>query len=177
MSAAPVIRDALAGDVPALADAASRFFLATYEHLSDPDDIAAHVAEHFGTETIAAEFERAEVRYLVAIGDGDIVGFIKLRRGDNPDALADRDAIEVQQLYVSPDCQRGGIGRRLMDRAVAIAADEGADGIWLSVWEDAHWATRFYEGYGMRPLGELEFRVGKTSYVDLLMWLPLKPGD
>ena len=178
MSGKPSIRDAGPADVPALAASARRFFLAAYAHLSDPEDMAAHLAANFDAGVVGAELAKHDVRYLLATQADEIVGFMKLRRGgEPPQAIAGRNTVEVQQLYVSPDRQRGGIGRGLMDCAVAIAADEGADGIWLSVWEDADWATRFYEGYGMRSVAKLDFALGKTHYVDLLMWLPLSDRD
>lgn len=178
MSRAPAIRDAVPADVPRLAAAARSFFLAAYEHLSDPEDMAAHLAAHFAPDVVGAELAKSDVRYLLATDGDEIVGFVKLQSGgEAPEAVPGRIAVEIQQLYVSPARQRGGIGRRLMDRAVEIAAAEGAEGIWLSVWEDADWATRFYEGYGMRPLAKLDFVLGKTHYVDLLMWLPLSDRD
>jgi len=68
---------------------------------------------------------------------------------------------------------RKGVGRALMDRAVAAAREQGCAGLWLSVWQDADWATAFYEAYGFRTTGTAEFRLGRTCYEDYLMWLPL----
>ena len=80
---------------------------------------------------------------------------------------------EVQELYVDAAWQRRGIGQALMDRAVAAAAEQDCSGLWLSVWQEADWATAFYETYGFRRVGIAEFRLGRARFADYLMWLPL----
>ena len=60
-----------------------------------------------------------------------------------------------------------------MDWAVAAAREQGRAGLWLSVWQDADWATSFYEAYGFRRAGTAEFRLGRTRFEDDLMWLDL----
>ena len=67
--------------------------------------------------------------------------------------------------------QRAGVGQMLVRRAVDVAREAGVGGIWLSVWTEADWATAFYRKCGFAPLGELEFFLGRTRYVDYLMWL------
>jgi ribosomal protein S18 acetylase RimI-like enzyme len=61
-----------------------------------------------------------------------------------------------------------------MDRAVATARQEGHAGLWLSVWQDADWATGFYEAYGFRRAGTAEFHLGHSRFTDHLMWLALE---
>jgi hypothetical protein len=41
------------------------------------------------------------------------------------------------------------------------------------VWTEAHWATAFYRKFGFIALGELDFYLGRSHYVDYLMWLPV----
>ena len=75
-----------------------------------------------------------------------------------------------KQVYVLPDKQRYGIGGRLIEAVVDIARLEGADGLWLSVWEDAPWAVNAYRKNGFEAVGTAAFCLGKTRYKDLLMW-------
>jgi ribosomal protein S18 acetylase RimI-like enzyme len=86
------------------------------------------------------------------------------------------EALEVQQLYVDTELQRKGVGRMLMDRAVAAARREGYKGVWLSVWQDADWATGFYEAYGFQRVGTAEFWLGQSKFMDYLMWFSLEGG-
>ena len=82
-------------------------------------------------------------------------------------------AVEVQQLYVDTGFQRRGVGHTLMHEAVQAARDLAVAGIWLSVWTEADWATAFYEKFGFRSLGEVDFWLADTHYVDYLMWYEL----
>lgn len=158
------------GDADVLSTAGERLFVQAYGNYSDPADLAAHVSEYFGRDAVAAELQEPGVAYTIAYDRDAIAGFIKIRRGPAPAAVPAAEAVEVQQLYVDARRQRRGIGRLLMDRALATARDEGFPGLWLSVWQDADWATAFYEAYGFRVSGTAEFWLGRTRYTDYLMW-------
>ena len=160
-----------------LSAAGRRLFVQAYGNYSRADDLESHVAEYFGRDHVASELQNPDVSYTIAFDADAIAGFIKTRRGPAPAAVPVADAIEVQQLYVDADRQRKGVGRALMDRAAASARQEGRAGLWLSVWQEADWATAFYESYGFRRSGTAEFRLGRTCFMDYLMWLPLDgPG-
>ena len=162
--------DATALDVDALSAAGRRLFRQAYGPHSEPDDLEVHVEQYFGRDAVAAELQKTDVAYTIAYDGDAIAGFIKLRRGSSPEAVPATDAVEVQQLYVDAERQRRGVGQALMDHALAVALDEGRAGLWLSVWQDAHWATAFYEAYGLRTVGTAEFWLGRTCYRDYLMW-------
>ena len=159
-------------DVPLLSAVGSRVFKETYGGFSDPADLAAHVEENFSERAIAKEISRSTVRYFMAEVSESCAGLVKLRQAPGPDLLPTKNVFEVQQLYISSDFQRRGVGKLLLDTAAAHARSKGADGLFLSVWSEAEWALSFYRKYGFETLGEIPFRLGETVYIDLLMWLP-----
>jgi len=167
------IRQPAEADAEVLAETGRRLFTAAYGNIAGADDLAAHVDDFFSAEIVASELEREEVQYHLAMDGDDIVGFLKIRRGAVPDQVPLANGIEVQQLYVSPDQQRKGIGRLLTDCAVSIARAEAADGLWLSVWQEADWAVNFYRAYGYRTVGTADFWLGRSHFTDFLMCLPL----
>ena len=167
------LADASIADADVLSAAGSLLFAQAYGRYSRPDDLAVHVEQYFGRETVTRELRDPSVSYTIAYDGDAIAGFSKIRRGPAPDAVPAAEAIEVQQLYVDTQRQRRGVGRTLMDRAVVTARDEGSSGLWLSVWQDADWATRFYEAYGFRPVGTAEFWLGRSKFMDYLMWFAL----
>ena len=59
-----------------------------------------------------------------------------------------------------------------MDHAIVIAKQRSDEGVWLSVWQEADWAIKFYEAYGFRIVGTTDFWLGESKYMDYLMWLP-----
>jgi ribosomal protein S18 acetylase RimI-like enzyme len=164
---------ASAADAEALSAAGIRLFAQAYGRFSRADDLAVHTEQYFGRDCVARELQAPDVSYTIAYDADQVAGFVKIRRGSSPDAVPAAQAIEVQQLYVDAGQQGKGIGRTLMDHAVAAARDEGYTGIWLSVWQDADWATGFYEAYGFRRVGTAEFRLGRSKFMDYLMWLAL----
>jgi GNAT superfamily N-acetyltransferase len=58
----------------------------------------------------------------------------------------------LEELYVVPDRRGGGIGRALLDHAVAHCREAGCRALDLEVAEDHRRAERLYERAGFRPL-------------------------
>ncbi len=71
---------------------------------------------------------------LLVADDGDIAGFVALRRKDNC----------LDQLFVAPDRQGGGIGRALL----AFARTQLPKEIWLRCASANHRAWAWYEREG-----------------------------
>ena len=169
-----IIRVADVADIGELAAIGSRVFWDSYGSSAPDADIASHVVSFFSEEAIAQEIRRDEVCYLKACDGDNIAGLVKMRDGDMPELVAEfgaSSAREVQQLYVSADYQRRGIGALLLNAAVADTRERNIDGVWLSVWSEADWAVNFYVKYGFRSLGNVSFRIADVEYVDELMWL------
>jgi len=79
---------------------------------------------------------------LVATRDERVVGFVSLR-----------DEGEIPALYVHPDAWRTGVGRALMD--AALAELRGRD-VFLWVLEENERGRAFYASYGFEPDGGRE---------------------
>ena len=152
-------------------------FRAAYEEWSEPDDLVAHLEDFFSETAIRGEMGLPGHYYLLATCDGNPAGFVKLREHARPPEVPASRALELHQVYVLPDVQRAGVGGRLIAAAADFARDKAADGIWLSVWEDAAWAVNCYRKYGFEEVGTTVFKLGRTVYNDLLMWRPVElPG-
>ena len=170
------VRPADETDIPAMSALATRAFKDAYADSSPADDLAIHLDGQFSEDAIRSEMALTGVRYFVADDEGRLAGLVKLRDSTPPPLVPAATAVEVQQLYVDTALQRGGVGRELMLEAVGEARRARVGGIWLSVWTEADWATTFYRKFGFSPLGELDFYLGNTHYVDYLMWLAVDEG-
>ncbi len=97
-------------------------------------------------------------RLLVAVDDGDIVGYAAIGPSQDPDA--EGTTIELMALEVDPDRQRAGHGSRLMAAAVAHAESLGMleAATWCAVDDEARRA--FLQSAGWGP---------DTAYRDLLV--------
>lgn len=174
MTATIRIREAGIDDVAALSAIGHASFRAAYENWSEPDDLVAHLEDFFSEVAIRAAMDIPGCRYLLAL-NGDVpAGFTKIREGTRPDEIPAVRALELHQVYVMPDQQRFGIGGRLIDAATSYAQEQSAGGVWLTVWEDAPWAVNCYRKYGFEQVGTMDFKLGQSTYNDLVMWRPVK---
>lgn len=83
-------------------------------------------------------------RVRVAVLDGRVVGFATTAVHDTH--------VELEDLFVDPDHHRAGVGRALVDDAVATTARAGRGALEV----DANpAATAFYRAVGFEPLGEV----------------------
>jgi GNAT superfamily N-acetyltransferase len=96
---------------------------------------------------------------LVRVGerDGAIVGFaVLLERADG--------ACELDGLFVEPEGMRGGVGRRLVEDAKALARERGATRIDVVANPQA---VAFYEAVGFVPAGAAQTRFGPAPRMSL----------
>ena len=132
---------------------------------------------HFGHEGGRAECARA-VRTqegLVAVEEGEVVGFLTLRRHDPRSA-------EITWMAVRAARRRHGIGRRLIERAVDDLSRDGVELLsLLTVAEsepeerdsDNYADTRaFYRAVGFVPLRELALESWDERAVILARRIP-----
>jgi GNAT superfamily N-acetyltransferase len=91
--------------------------------------------------------------------EGTIVGFSAILPREDGDT-------ELDALFVEPDIQRRGIGRRLIEHCASVARSSGSRS--LHVIGNAH-AKEFYLSCGFEILGPFETRFGSG----LLMRKPL----
>lgn len=156
-----ILRPACLEDASALAALGRRTFCAAFEHLYRPADLATFLDEAYSIEGVAAEIRAPEYIHQLAVDEGDLVGFCKMRR---PSPYTEHSEaarpIALGQLYIAPDRTGHGIGAALMDWAVAEARTGGHDAIQLSVWSENTGAQRFYRRYGFAKIADIDFWVG-----------------
>jgi GNAT superfamily N-acetyltransferase len=93
-------------------------------------------------------------RYGEIIGDGwswvaegehgELLAFIAATRGGHD--------LHIWEFDVRLDCQRRGIGRRLLQRFLAEAAAAGISAVTLTTFRDVPWNGPFYQSMGFEPL-------------------------
>ncbi len=165
-------RDARADDADALAAFAAASFTETFGHLYPPQDLADFLADNYGAALHAEQIADGETRFELALRDGAIVGYSK-SGGVKMDTTATERSRELHRLYVDSSVKGAGVARALMDNVLGWARGEGADALYLSVWENNERAQRFYRRYGFEHIGEHAFMVGATRDRDFIWRLAL----
>jgi ribosomal protein S18 acetylase RimI-like enzyme len=148
MSAAPAItvRAATPDDGPALGRLAA--LLVALHHGFDPERF---IAPGPGTERgyggfLVRQLEREDALVLVAEQEGAVVGYIYAAM-EGPDWMALRGPAGVIH---DPEQRRGGVGRQLLQAALAALAGRGAPRVVLSTATQNDAAQRLFAAAGFR---------------------------
>jgi ribosomal protein S18 acetylase RimI-like enzyme len=116
------------------------------------DDLSIEARTRYWEHGVTHPYPRAVT--LVAVRDGRVLGFCSCGPSLDPDTPATRG--QLAAIYVDPASSRQGIGRLLMDAALAHLAREGFTAAELWVMAGNTIAQRFYEGYGWKPSGRTQ---------------------
>jgi ribosomal protein S18 acetylase RimI-like enzyme len=136
-----MIRLGTSADLPAAAGVYRR---ASLSNAGDRDNLLAH-PEYL----ILAPEGLAEGRTYVAEEDGSVVGFATWAQIDG--------TMELEDLFVDPDCRRRGIATALVSRIVDVVRARG--GQCLEVTANPH-AQGFYSAAGFVDCGIAETEFG-----------------
>ena len=90
----------------------------------------------------------APVRFVVAEIDGIVDGYAMISDFYDSDLAA--RGLFLHDLYVTPEAQGDGLGKRLMAFAAADGVRRGARTLWLGVYTANTAARTFYAGLGAR---------------------------
>jgi ribosomal protein S18 acetylase RimI-like enzyme len=142
--------------------------LATWSSSVSPARPPAATASFFGSTT--------DDEVLVADFEGAVVGYVKLGPWYGLEASA--HVLELKGIAVEPDQQRQGIGRLLVNAAVAAAKERKVRRLTLRVLGSNAPARTLYERCGFTVEGILreQFWLGGQYVDDVLMALDLSEG-
>jgi ribosomal protein S18 acetylase RimI-like enzyme len=158
------------GDEPALSLVGGASFLEAFADKLEGADILAHWSKNHSEATYAKYMAMPTGRVALAeVPPGNApVGYIVCCEPDLPVDLTPDD-YELRRIYLLHRFQGLGIGRVLMDAAVAYAAELGRKRLLLGVYGKNHEAIRFYEKAGFQHIGERFFTVGSSTHHDAVM--------
>jgi ribosomal protein S18 acetylase RimI-like enzyme len=152
---------------------AKKTFFDTYAHLSDPDDFNAYSNAAFNEEQLLSELNNPNSSFYFAMEDNARAGYLKLNYNDAQKAFQDKNAMELERLYVLNEYHNRKIGKLLLQFAIQTARDKNLKYIWLCVWDKNTTAIRFYERNNFKITGTHTFPFGDEKDGDLIMKLEL----
>lgn len=175
-----LIRKATADDAGPLAELAAITFPLACPPESQPEDIAAHLANTLSEANFRDYLADPDVTVLVLDAGGALRGYSLLldRATQDPDVVAVLGAgpsTELSKCYVHPEHHGLGAAAELMQASIVAASAAGARGLWLGVNSQNARAIRFYEKSGFRKVGTKSFRLGSTVEHDFVMERSLAP--
>ncbi|ATQ41562.1 GNAT family N-acetyltransferase [Caulobacter mirabilis] len=157
-------------DADALALVAAATFLETYAGVIDGRDILFQCGKVHTPQAYAKHLADPTRRLFLAeqAPGGAPVGFILLSKPDLP-VETGPDDVELTRIYLLHRHHGGGLGKRLMQTAVAAAREAGAKRLLLGVYSENEKALAFYARNGFERVGTRIFHVGDNGYDDYIL--------
>ncbi|MBO9154427.1 GNAT family N-acetyltransferase [Chitinophaga sp. GCM10012297] len=167
----PSVIRAQEADLPALAMLEARTFRETFSDVYNAQDLEEFLSTKKNLPAITAEWSSPGTQYFILRHEGQEAGFIKLNLHRQPDngTLLPEPVMELEKIYVLGAYFGKGLGKILMEHAIAVARENFVRTIWLGVWEHNLRALAFYKKEGFSQFGEHQFSVGRQTDRDLLL--------
>ena len=155
-----VLRRAGEHDVDTVIGLARRIWSAHYTPIIGPAQIEYMLSRMYAPATILAEIARLGVCYELAEAGGDAVGFSSYGPGPAPGEM------KLHKLYVLPENQGAGLGRKLLLNATGWGASNAFQTIVLAVNKRNHQAFAAYCRYGFSIREEVVVDIGGGFVMD-----------
>lgn len=169
----PLIRPAAEADIPLLCHLGATTFRETYSPISDPAEVDDYAATNFTPDKVSAWLARDDARTLLAFNGDAAAGYAHVRRAPVPACVADREAVELNRLYLLASAQGGGVGSALIAAAFGEVAALGGRSVWLGAYDRNVKALAFYAKRGFVHVGSHAFEFGGQVYADPVLTRPV----
>jgi len=144
-------------------------FYEFFAHLNTPENMEAYSSAAFNYDNMLAQLSNPDSLFYFAEIDGKVAGYLKLNFNDAQTEYKDKNALEIERIYVSGKFHGQRVGKQLINFAIALAQQKQFEYVWLGVWEHNDNALGFYRHHGFEQIGTHEFLLGDDRQMDLLM--------
>lgn len=156
-------------DISAMREVGIKTYRDTFDAHNTPENMTTYLEEAYNLETLRKEWGEPRSKIFLAWENFRQVGFLRLRESDEVVSYLGKNTLEIQRLYVLSEMQGKQVGILLMEAALAFAAKENYEWIWLGVWEKNFKAQRFYQKFGFQKFSEHTFQMGEDPQIDWLL--------
>jgi len=146
-------------DEAALQLVSRQTFNETFSASNNAQDMQSYLNNQLSLEHLTFELNQAGSEFYFALNNQRIIGYLKINFVDAQTELKDKQAMEIERIYVLKEFYGLGVGQILFDHALKIGRNKSLQYIWLGVWEENHRAIRFYEKNGFETFMRM-----RTSY-------------
>ncbi|MGQ9798829.1 MAG: GNAT family N-acetyltransferase [Ignavibacterium sp.] len=136
-------------------------WLNTYTFIPE-EDIRFHLEKFYTIEKLQQLYTDSNTNCFMAEVNENPIGWMKLYNNEN------QKRFYVSSLYVLPDYQGFGIGRKFLEVAESLTGKMNYDRIWLGVMKDNIKALNCYKKIGFYFIEEEPFQMGKTIVIHLI---------
>lgn len=164
------LRPATLEDAAQVATLGAHVFSVTFGHSVTPEQLQDYLDESYSKEATAKDILDPSKDMIVATQGDAVVGFALLTRNSSEPCVAHLEStVELQRIYVHPDCHGQGVGKMLANELEDMARKQEFRYMWLGVWEENHKAQKVYERLGYEVVGDHDFVIGGDIQTDHIM--------
>ncbi len=160
-------------DIDQLQAIGRQTFFETFAAVNTAENIQKYLTEGFATDKLMAELNNPESEFYFAKLDGAVIGYLKINSGKAQTEVKDKNALEIERIYVLKAYHGKKIGQVLYDKAFDVATKAKASYLWLGVWEENTRAINFYIKNGFTEFDRHIFKLGDDEQTDIMMKLDL----
>ncbi len=118
----------------------------------------------YDTEHMYEAYQKDRAVYYVAEVDGSLAGGCGIQHlADTEENIA-----ELQKLYILKEYRGLGLGKKLVDKCINFAKEQGYKGIYLETFENMSEAQGLYRKFGFN---RINYRFGGTGHFSCPVWM------
>jgi ribosomal protein S18 acetylase RimI-like enzyme len=125
-------------------------------------DIITHLENYYSKTKLLELFNDHCTKGILTEIENKPVGWMKLFDDQS------NKKFFISSLYVLPEFQGYGIGKKLLLEAESIALKLNYDKVWLGVMKDNNKALEWYKKIGFQFVEEEPFKMGETEVMHLI---------
>jgi diamine N-acetyltransferase len=163
------IRKVSITDLDTLARVSRTTFYETFHDTNTKENLYKYLNESFHPDKLTEEILNPLSEFYFAVTQEQVVGYLKVNRGDAQTEFKDPAGFEIERIYILQAYLGKSIGQTLLDYSLTLAAQYNCSFAWLGVWENNFRAIRFYQKNGFVIFNRHVFPVGDDPQIDLLM--------
>lgn len=160
-------------ELESLQNIGKQTFSETFSEGNSEEDMNQYLEEKFSVSQLKSELSDENSLFYFAVADETIVGYLKVNSGDSQTEIKDKNALEIERIYVMKDFHGKSVAKHLYNKAIEIAESQNAEYVWLGVWEENARAISFYKKNGFVEFDRHIFKLGNDEQTDIMMKLHL----
>ena len=107
----------------------------------------------FSVERLADELADSNAVFYLAYYNDRPVGFLKLNINAPLPGAEDKNALELERIYLNKEAAGKGIGTELVELTFRIARENNKELVWLKAMDTSEGPIAFYERMGFKITG------------------------
>lgn len=160
-------------DLKSLQKIGRKTFQETFGNANSEEDMQNYLEEGFSKEKLTSELKNKDTEFYFALLNTEIIGYLKINFAEAQTEIKDKNALEIERIYVLQEFHGKQVGQVLFEKALEIVKDKKLSYIWLGVWEENPRAIQFYQKNGFVAFDKHIFKLGEDLQTDVMMRLDL----